>query len=329
MAFPQAPDLEAWLRFSSAAATKIAALHRERPLDIVQASNSRACGLFTMLRTPLPVVTRISCYRPLWNAACRIPASPDVQGVEAAELVQLKLCRRIISPSRELARVLARDAGVPEVEIIPTPAYVEVEREDDSLYAQYLAGRRYVAYAGRFQKHKGFDVLVRALQDTLADFPEVHAVFVGMDTPDEYGVSMKKQAEDALSPHAGRVHFFGQTGHDRLYPVMRRAALVVLPSLVDNIPNTCLEAMMLGRPVVGTSGASFDELIRHGENGFLVPPGDAPRLAQTMGEALGCDRLEAIGEAARASVRRLAGHPVAKAHEDYYQRVLRAGSRRA
>jgi hypothetical protein len=83
----------------------------------------------------------------------------------------------------------------------------------------------------------------------------------------------------------------------------------------------------LGRPVVGTSGATSTNDPQREERRFSFP-GD-PHVAQTMGEALGCDRLEAIGEAARASVRRLAGHPVAKAHEDYYQRVLRAGSRRA
>src|ERR1051326_7456438 len=50
----------------------------------------------------------------------------------------------------------------------------------------------------------------------------------------------------------------------------RASASVVLPSLIDNLPNSCLEAMGLGRVVIGTKGTSFEELITDEANGFLI-----------------------------------------------------------
>ncbi len=70
---------------------------------------------------------------------------------------------------------------------------------------------------------------------------------------------------------ASRLVLIDNLPHRQLYPIIAAARLVVLPSLVDNLPNACLEAMGLGTAVIGTTGASFEELITDGVNGFLVP----------------------------------------------------------
>jgi glycosyltransferase involved in cell wall biosynthesis len=57
--------------------------------------------------------------------------------------------------------------------------------------------------------------------------------------------------------------------HRQLYPVIAGAHLVVLPSLIENLPNACLEAMGLGKVVIGTSGTGFDELISEERRDFL------------------------------------------------------------
>jgi glycosyltransferase involved in cell wall biosynthesis len=99
-----------------------------------------------------------------------------------------------------------------------------------------------------------------------------------------------------------RLVFLGQVPHGQLYPIIAGARLVVLPSLVDNLPNAMLEAMALGIPVVGTTGASFDEVIEDGRTGFLVTPGDADALAAKVIGAWANPDLGKIGEAARAKM---------------------------
>jgi glycosyltransferase involved in cell wall biosynthesis len=97
---------------------------------------------------------------------------------------------------------------------------------------------------------------------------------------------------------------------------------VVLPSLIDNLPNACLEAMALGKPVVGTRGASFEEMIRDGETGFLVPAGDAEALADTLCAAWREPRLDEIGRAAAAAVQAYAPQETVQAFLDYAQEII-------
>jgi glycosyltransferase involved in cell wall biosynthesis len=56
----------------------------------------------------------------------------------------------------------------------------------------------------------------------------------------------------------------------------------VLPTLVDNLPNTLIESLLLRVPVIGSRGASIDELVEAGRSGDLVPVGDSVALADSM-----------------------------------------------
>ncbi len=64
--------------------------------------------------------------------------------------------------------------------------------------------------------------------------------------------------------------------------LLKRAAGSVLPSRVDNFPNTVIESLMVGVPVIGTNNSSIDELVSHEENGLLVPCNDPNQLAAAM-----------------------------------------------
>ena len=318
------PDTAAWLGFSRAVSRRVKALNAEAPFDLVQASNSRGCGLFTALRTSLPVLTRISCFRPLWNRVCRIPRGRDEVATEWVELLQMRISRGVFAPSKALARVIEHNAHIPRVPVVPTPMYLETPNEDDTAYREHCEGMEYILYVGRYQEHKGFHILAQAMSKILDSQPNLGAVFVGADAPGMGRPSMAGWARETLAPYADRLRFIGQTPHSRLYPIIRRAKLVVLPSLVDNLPNTCLEAMALGRPVLGTRGASFEELIDHGVNGFLTLPNDPGQLARAMAQALSHPNLETVGRAARASMDRLAPENTLAAHLALYREILAA-----
>ena len=57
---------------------------------------------------------------------------------------------------------------------------------------------------------------------------------------------------------------------------------VVLPSRIDNYPNTCLEAQALGKIVIGPRGSSLEEMIIDGETGFLSTPGSVESLVAVI-----------------------------------------------
>lgn len=83
------------------------------------------------------------------------------------------------------------------------------------------------------------------------------------------------------------------------------ADLTAIPSKQDNLPNTILESMSCGTPVVGFDVGGFPDMVRHGENGFLARSGNVGELASAITEAFSdADELLACGRRARDLIER-------------------------
>ena len=80
----------------------------------------------------------------------------------------------------------------------------------------------------------------------------------------------------------GRVEILDPMDKPQLYAIVDRAEFAVLPSYVDNLPNTAIECMLKGVPVIGFKGGSIDELVVPGEMGDLVPTDNIEALARSM-----------------------------------------------
>ena len=102
------------------------------------------------------------------------------------------------------------------------------------------------------------------------------------------------------------------------------ADLVVVPSLEDNLPNTVLEAMASGVPVIGFDVGGVPDLVIPGETGYLAPLGDSFALAQALAQALDDpERLKSMGRAARSLMER--NHTLeaqANSYLDLYRSLL-------
>ena len=78
------------------------------------------------------------------------------------------------------------------------------------------------------------------------------------------------------------VEFTGKTSHADMPALYQRSDLVLNPSLADNLPNSVLEALACGLPVVSTDVGGIPFLLQHGVTALLVAPGDAPAMAKAM-----------------------------------------------
>jgi glycosyltransferase involved in cell wall biosynthesis len=102
------------------------------------------------------------------------------------------------------------------------------------------------------------------------------------------------------------------------------ADVMAIPSRQDNLPNTILESMSCGTPVVGFATGGIPELVREDETGFLAAPGNVAGLSLAFMKAFADDdRLRACGIRGRAMIERdysLAAQ--AAAYRAFYARVI-------
>ncbi len=273
--------------------------HAQMPFDLIQAANCGLPGLF--IDVPVPLVMRLSSYEPVWYKAYGFRMNVDAAVLQILERTCMLDCESVYAPSAFLGSSLAKELKM-SIDIIPSPAYQEIAPEQwDSAWAEKVApqGQPYLVFVGSISRMKGCHVLGEAIRGVLAERPEVHFQFVGR----EISVDMDAFFNTARA-FASRVHLLGSQPHARVYPLVARAVGLVAPSLVENLPNSVLEASLLGTPVVGTHGTSIEEVIENGVSGFLVPPGDSSALRSAILEILKlpAESRRALGERARSNV---------------------------
>ena len=305
-----------WLNFSTQTYRKLKQLHRRQPFHLIQYPNYSSCGLFSIPLLRAAHVVRVSSHQSQWNDAAGVKRDFDSTVVGLLESLQYKLTRNIHAPSRATQQTL-RDAR-----LLRTPFYLETGTLDSAVYDRFLRDKRYVLFFGRFQLHKGIHVLVRALPRFLSHCPDAHVALVGRDMETPLASSMASFARAQCNGFGERLIIVEKLPHSQLYPVIAGAQLVVLPSLIDNLPNACLEAMGLGKVVIGTEGTSFEELITDGVNGFLVQPDDPEALADKMIAAWTDDRVAAMSAAAKEKVTEFAPEKTIPSLLSYYSEVL-------
>lgn len=120
--------------------------------------------------------------------------------------------------------------------------------------------------------YKGHLEYLSAIKKVLQEIPDVHFTFIGRD--DMNGKVQLAIREWDLSEHVTCVGF-----QEDVSSWMKDARLLVLPSLKEGVPTTVLEAMSYGIPVIAYNVGGLPELIRHEQDGLLVPAKDTKCLA--------------------------------------------------
>lgn len=157
-----------------------------------------------------------------------------------------------------------------------------------------------VAVFARLNRLKGLEFFLEAAALLKGRFEEVMFLIVGDSISMSYRDELEKKAQ-ALGL-GERVVFAGFRSD--VPELLAEVSVSVLPSLAEGLSNVVLEAMAAGVPVVATAVGGTSELIEDGVSGVLVPPRDAPALAQAIGALLADPQRRAlIGAAGRKRAR--------------------------
>jgi glycosyltransferase involved in cell wall biosynthesis len=214
-----------------------------------------------------------------------------------------RLADRVIT-SGESVRSIVIASGVAPDRVVTISAGVDSERFHPGVSGQEvrkelgLGAAPVVGLVANVRGSKGHNVFLEAARAVLARKPDTRFLVVG----DGVGFDevSRRVREMGLDPSVRL------TGFRRDIPeVMAALDVLVLPSIrSEAIPQVIPQALAVGTPVVASTVGGSPELIRDGENGRLVPPGDPRALADAILALLGePERARAMARAGQALVR--------------------------
>ena len=199
-----------------------------------------------------------------------------------------KLTDFVIVTGEALREQLMRDNGMDGAHIVSIPTGVDTEDFDPARWQREPFRREIGADDDTFvwgmiamiRRMKGHTVLADAAAILLKERPNLRFVIVG-EVPTESPVRTEFEVKLEELKLGDK---FVMTGYREDVPqIMAGCDATVLPSLFsEGVPQSMTQSLAMAKPVVASAVGSTPEIVRDGETGLLVPPGDAQALANAM-----------------------------------------------
>jgi glycosyltransferase involved in cell wall biosynthesis len=266
-----------WLTYSAEVAAAIETLHWQSPFDLVDFPDWGGEGYIHLLNqcewNRVPSV--IHLHGPLVMLAHTM-GWPEVESEfyrtgTAMEATCLRLATAIFSSSQCSADWCAGKYGLKR-ETIPV-IHTGVDTELFAPRPVAKSPRPTIIFAGKLARNKGVPLLVEAACRLAREFPGLHLRLLGRGEPPMIA-ELKRAVESAGLP---------DLLDNELPEHFSRAHIFAAPSQYEGGPGfVYLEAMACGLPVIACAGSGAAEVVRHGENGLLVPPAELEALTVAL-----------------------------------------------
>ncbi|MCH5250054.1 MAG: glycosyltransferase family 4 protein [Lachnospiraceae bacterium] len=312
---------------------KIKKIDDKEKIDIVHYCNLDSVAF--RVNKSIPYLIRISGLGYTHRAAnmydCNIEYEDNELTANEKLLINtMKKSRFVISPSYKFADIVNRKFNIKPM-IIESPFVLKKQDWNNVFFDQFMLGsKKYVIhYAAVLRYYKGTHVVAELAKELLGNHPDLYLVLAGgcSQMQDKSGNIM--MAHELVKQNAGeyadRIIYVGKVVREQLYPLIQNAELCILPSRLENLPNACIEAMAMGKIVVATNEAGFEQLIDNGSNGFLCEKDNSESFLRGIESALSMSEEEKKLMESRAveTIKRLSPDSIYKQYLDFYEKVIR------
>lgn len=293
---------------------QIKLLDEQKKIDVIQYTGWFGIGLLHY--NSIPAVMRVSSYTKIQLVNNYSRKKKWLFSV--VEYLAAKRMNFVFAPSRLMAAGIEKELSK-KVGVIETPFLSDRIKPDTSIYQKKLKDKKYILFFGRMTVDKGIYVISEVIRKVLRENPNIYFVFAGGASGD-----IVKTLKTAAGEYIHRVIFLGVLAKSVLEPVIQNAEMVLMPSLADNFPNGCAEAMALGKIVIGTNGSSLEQFIEDGVNGFLARIGDTDSLYRCIKRVMMLDdnTKKYIAENAKQRIKRLDLETYSLYMENLYGEVI-------
>jgi glycogen synthase len=200
--------------------------------------------------------------------------------LDAAERTLAQMADVVASPSTALLEMMAVRWNLDREKLLNVPSYVPPAR---LLAVPIDTDTKVVSYFGRLETRKGIADLAAAIPLVLAEFPDATFRFVGRITLSPDGRrDYKTYIQDIVGKWRDNVEFTDYLPIEKVHDYFGQTDICVFPSLWENAPNVCLEAMAAGRGVIGSSAGGIPEMLDQGRVGLLVAPKSPSEIAAAI-----------------------------------------------
>ncbi len=208
----------------------------------------------------------------------------------------------VATPSVSLGQILVKKWHLDPARVTHIPNLYAASKQMLAIPVDTLTNR--ITFLGRLEMRKGVLDLARAIPLVLRRHPQAKFRFVGRPMASPLpGLDMQQYLAQKLARYRGSVEFSGPVSLPDIPRMLAETDICVFPSLWENFPNVCLEAMAAGRGVIGSSAGGMLDMLEDGKYGLNVAPRRVFALSEAIGSLLADPaRRIALGQAAREKV---------------------------
>jgi len=223
-----------------------------------------------------------------------------------------------IVPSKSLLRFLD-DLSIPRTKIRVIPNGVDVEKFRPCRETKI---ENLLLFVGRLDPVKGLHVLLQSLE--YLETP-VKLVIIGPQWSRTYSEKILALAKNVDEKNIHSVTYMGGLKQEKIIEWYQKASVFVLPSLSESFGIVNLEALSCEIPVVASNVGGIPEVVHDHENGILVPPNDAVKLAEAIQYLLDNEEIRRkFGEEGRKQVtEKFSSEVIAKRLCKIYMEIIR------
>jgi glycosyltransferase involved in cell wall biosynthesis len=289
--FRAAPRAMLDRRYGHALATAVARAVAERGIEVLEMEESFGWAGRVQPAIGIPLSVRLHGPWFLNGWALGVAEDAGFRRRVAAEGQAIRRAAAVTAPSRDVLERTRRHygLGLETAEVIPNPTH---PLDPAGRWSAGGCAPGTVLFVGRFDRHKGGDLIIDAFGRVLRAVPDARLHFVGPDRglPESDGRprELDRFVEDRLpgARASGRVRLLGQVPHSSLAALRREAMVSVICSRYENFPGTVLEAAAMGCPIVAARVGGIPEAVRDGVDRLLHRPGDPDDLAAKIVDLL-------------------------------------------